>query len=67
MNNKQELKRLRNVVHELNRLSKILGKELSLYYSDLAFLYNHQAEIKKYFPGDLLLWQWAGIPENEEG
>lgn len=61
----KELARLRDIIHELSRISKILQKDLSLYYSDLAFLYEHQAEIKDYFPDDLLLWQWAGIPETE--
>jgi hypothetical protein len=61
----KELKRLRDTIYELKRISVVLNKELDLYYTDLIFLYEHQAEIKEYFPADMLLWQWAGIDETE--
>lgn len=32
---------------------------------DVAFLTAHQTEIKEYFPDDVVLWEWAGIPEEE--
>lgn len=40
-------------------------KQGRISYGDLAFLENHQAEIKEYFPDDMVLWAWAGIPEEE--
>lgn len=58
-------------VHEESSLYKKLKsirKEIELgeiYYGDLEFLENHQAEIKEYFPDDPVMWAWADIPEEE--
>ena len=52
---------------ELKRLSKIIDKGGNLSYDDIAFLSNYQTEIKAWFPSDVGLWQWAGIPEEEWG
>lgn len=53
----------KGVKAELNRLAKAIqnGKDLS--YSELAFLQDHQKEI--YELGDIVLAEWAGIPESE--
>lgn len=39
------------------------GNDIS--YGEILFLQEHQADIKRFFPNDPLLWQWANIPESE--
>ena len=52
----------KNLLEELkNTIEK--GEQLS--YGEIAFLQRHQKEIKKYFPNDADLYQWANIPEEE--
>lgn len=36
----------------------------SISYGEIAFLQEHQQEVKELFPDDLVLWEWAGIPEE---
>lgn len=50
---------------ELERLNNIIEQEGSLSYGDIAFLNDHQTEIKEWFPDSIQLWQWAGISEEE--
>lgn len=52
------------IINELKEIKKDIEAE-KVYQSQLCFLYDHQAEIKKYFPDDPILWEWAGIPEEE--
>lgn len=49
---------------ELKRLCKIINEDGSISYGDIAFLNNHQTEIKAWFPSETKLWEWAGIPEE---
>lgn len=53
----------KDVKAELNKLAKAIqnGKDLS--YGELVFLQDHQKEI--YELGDIVLAEWAGIPESE--
>lgn len=37
----------------------------SVSYGEIAFLQNHQEFIKEWFADDLLLLQWAGVPEQD--
>ncbi len=39
------------------------GHDISM--GEIVFLQEHQDEIKKYYPNDPLLWEWANIPESE--
>lgn len=39
------------------------GQDIS--YGELVYLQDHQAEIKKNYPSDPILWEWAGIDESE--
>lgn len=58
---KAELERIRQVIETSFEDSKaLLPTE-----SDIVFLQSHQEEIKKFFPNDADLWQWANIPEEE--
>lgn len=56
---------------ELQRISDVIAtsyadsKALLPTESDIVYLQDHQEEIKKFFPEDVDLWQWANIPEEE--
>ena len=54
-----------NIKKELQRIYAdiVAGRDISM--GDVVFLQAHQADIKKLYPDDPLLWQWAGIPESE--
>lgn len=36
----------------------------SVSYCEIAFLQDHQEEVKTLFPDEPILWEWAGIEEN---
>lgn len=49
-------------------LEEILHKienEQDLYMGEVVYLQSHKRDIKKLFPGEPRLWQWADIPEEE--
>ena len=50
---------------ELRHISDLLHKGEGISYEDIAFLQENQTEVKKLFPDDVELWQWAGIDESE--
>lgn len=52
------------VKQELERILQAIQAE-QVSYGELVFLQAHKREIKKYFPGEPLLWEYAGIPESE--
>lgn len=58
------IQRKSNLYDELKSIRKEIEQE-KVSMGDVAFLTAHQTEIKEYFPDDVVLWQWAGIPENE--
>lgn len=39
------------------------GRDISM--GAVVFLQAHKADIKKLYPDDPLLWEWADIPESE--
>lgn len=49
----------------LCKILKEIKAENNISYGEILFLQEHQAEIKKHFPNDPILWQWAGIDESE--
>ena len=51
----------------LEELKKSIEKGEQLSYGEISFLQRHQKEIKKYYPNDADLYQWANIPEEEFG
>ena len=59
------------IKEELQRISDIIAKSyedskaLLPTESDIVYLQSHTDEIKKFFPDDVDLWQWANIPEEE--
>lgn len=54
-----------DVIETLAEILKDIQTDKPLYMSDIVFLQAHQAEIKKHFPNEPELWQWADIPESE--
>lgn len=54
-----------NVYQDLKQILADIkaGKDIS--YGDIAFLTDYKTEIKEWFPDEPILWEWAGIPENE--
>lgn len=54
-----------DVIKTLAEILKDIQDDKPLYMSDIVFLQEHQAEIKKHFPDEPQLWEWAGIPESE--
>ena len=53
-----------DIKNELARIAAEIENERDLSYSELAFLQEHQAEIKAEFPDNLALMEYAGIPES---
>lgn len=49
---------------ELKSIRKEIEQE-KVSMGEIVFLTAHQTEVKKYFPDDPVMWQWAGIPEEE--
>lgn len=54
-----------NVKEELQTILKKIEQEKDLYTSEIVYLQDHKDDIKKLFPNEQLLWQWADIPEEE--
>lgn len=54
-----------NVKNELKRIYDDIAAERDISWGDCVFLEAHKADIKKLYPNDPLLWQWANIPESE--
>lgn len=54
-----------NVKEELQTILEKIQQEKDLYMSEVVYLQNHKEDIKKLFPGEPQLWQWADIPEEE--
>lgn len=54
-----------DTIETLAEILKDIQADKSLYMSDIAYLQAHKAAIKKHFPNDPQLWEWAGIPESE--
>ena len=54
-----------NVKEELQTILKKIEQEKDLYTSEIVYLQDHKEDIKKLFPNEQLLWQWADIPEEE--
>ena len=52
-----------DVKTELVRIGEKIKAERDISYGELAFLQAHHKEI--YELGDILLAEWAGIPESE--
>lgn len=53
------------VKQRLEELAHLLDEEGSISYGEINYLQDHQEEIKKYFPNNSIMWQWADIPEEE--
>jgi hypothetical protein len=47
---------------EIKRIRKLIENE-NVSYDDILFLQQHQTEIKEWFGDDILLLEWANIPE----
>lgn len=50
---------------QLEAILAKLNTEQDISYGELVFLQDHRAEIKKNYPTDPVLCQWAGIDESE--
>lgn len=54
-----------NVKEELQTILEKIQQEKDLYMSEVVYLQNHKEDIKRLFPDEPQLWQWADIPEEE--
>ena len=52
------------VKNELQQILQAIKNE-NISWGEIVFLQAHKREIKKYFPNEPELWQWAGIPESQ--
>lgn len=50
---------------ELDAIRKKIDRNEGISYGEIAFLEENKTEVMAWFPDDLTLWQWAGIPENK--
>ena len=50
---------------ELDEICDKIHSEKDLYMSEVVYLQNHQEEVKKLFPEDPRMWEWANIDESE--
>ena len=55
------------IKQRLEELARLLDEEGSISYGEINYLQNHQEEVKKYFPNNSTMWQWADIPEEQWG
>ena len=53
------------IKQELQEILDKINAEKDLYMSEVVFLQSHKEDIKRLFPGEPILWQWADIPEEE--
>ena len=49
----------------LNDIAKRLHEGKDLYMGQVVYLQSHKDYVKKLFPDDVDMWQWADIPEEE--
>lgn len=56
---------LDSIIKNINGIKERIEADKDLSYMELFYLEAHQNEIKKYFPNDIELWQFANIPEEE--
>lgn len=56
---------LDSIIKNINDIKKRIEVDKDLSYMELFYLERHQDEIKKYFPNDIELWQYANIDEEE--
>lgn len=54
-----------NIKEQLEEILSKIEEEKDLYMSEVVFLQNHKEDIKRLFPNEPRLWQWADIPEEE--
>ena len=54
-----------NVKEELQTILEKIKQEKDLYMSEVVYLQNHKEDIKKLFPDEPILWQWADNDEEE--
>lgn len=54
-----------NVKEELQTILEKIQQEKDLYMSEVVYLQNHKEDIKRLFPDEPQLWQWADIDEEE--
>ena len=47
---------------EIKRIRKLIENE-NVSYDDIIFLQQHQTEVEEWFGDDILLLEWANIPE----
>lgn len=50
---------------ELDEICDKIHSEKDLYMSEVVYLQDHQEEVKKLFPEDPRMWEWANIDESE--
>ena len=55
----------RNIRSRIRRIRDDIQAGVDVSWDDMAFLEGNQEVIKKYFPDNIELWQWANIPEEE--
>ena len=53
------------IKQRLEELARLLDEEGSISYGEINYLQNHKEEVKKYFPNNSTMWQWADITEEE--
>ena len=63
--NKIRCIRDKGLIVQLTEILHLIESGQDISWGEIAFLEAHQREIKKYFPSEPLLWEWAGIPESE--
>ena len=60
-----DIRRNSTLYKELARLRDIINEQGPICCGDCVFLAENKTEIKEFFPDDPILWEWAGIPEEE--
>ena len=53
------------VKEELQEILNKINNEQDLFMSEIVYLQEHKEDIKRLFPNEPQLWQWADISEEE--
>ena len=53
------------VKQELQSILDNIKADKDLYMSEVVYLKEHKEDIKRLFPDEILLWEWADISEDE--
>lgn len=61
---KNKKENLKAILKKIREIRKDIKNEC-ISYGGIAILQEYAEYVKEYFPDDILLWQWAGLYEEE--